>query len=313
MATKLVIDADPGIGDALAIALALVDPAIDLVGVTGTPGRVSGQHASRNVQAVVEWLDPPKWPRFGASTGPACGGEAVDPVRTTGRHGLGDFEPAVAELHSPRESAKLLVDLTREMPNEVTLLTLGPLTNVQLASELDPAFLDRLNLLVCSAGCLQGGDVTAAAEFNVYADPEAARNVLLSPATKTLVPIDVTSQAVLTYDQYDRLVDEESTNPLDRLLANLLPFAFRSNHEHFGIEGVLLHEVAALATIAHPRFATHEAMAVDVETSGELTRGMTVFDHRGVARWQTNIEVVTDVDTQGVLDFTTAAVRASRR
>jgi inosine-uridine nucleoside N-ribohydrolase len=312
--TKLVIDADPGIGDALAIALALLDPDVDLLGVTAVAGRVSGQEATRNVQGLVEFLDPPKWPRFGASDESvrASGAAPGERGNVGGPHGLGDFDPQVAELHSPRESAKLLVDLVRDQPNEIVLLTLGPLTNVQLALELSPDILSRLNSIVCLAGTLTSGDVTATAEFNVHADPEAARNVLLSPATKTLVPVDVAGRSVLTFDQYDRLIGDEADSRLDQLLRDMLPFAFRANHERLGIEGVRLHEVAALASIVHPRFAEREAMCVDVETAGELTRGMTVFDRRGVNQWQTNIDTLTAIDGQGVLDYFARVVRDVR-
>jgi inosine-uridine nucleoside N-ribohydrolase len=90
-----------------------------------------------------------------------------------------------------------------------------------------------------------------------------------------------------------------------------VPFAFRASHQHLGLEGIRLSEVVALAAISQPRFFTRESMTVDVETRGELTRGMTVFDRRGIQQWQTNIDVLVDVDTQGVLDYFADIVRHS--
>lgn len=314
MAQKLIIDADPGIGDAVAIALASFDPAVDLLAVTATAGCVSGQAATHNVQAIIESLDPPKWPRLGtAETEIARPSLPMDetsltPVLLNGETGLGDFEFSVAELHHRHDSPKLMVDIVRSFPNEVTLLTLGPLTNVELATERAPEFLSLLNRLVCLGGALGcGGDITAAAEFNIFANPEAARSVLTSPATKTLVPLDVSSRLVLTFDQFNRMQRYRSS-PLLSLLNKLLPFAFRAHHEQLGLEGVRMQEIVALAAVAEERLFETEPRTLDVETRGELTRGMTVVDRRRTAHWQTNIEVVTTVEVQGVLDYFTRIV-----
>lgn len=315
MAQKIIIDADPGIGDAVAIALALLEPSLEVLAVTGTAGCVPGQAATRNIQAIIEFLDPPRWPRLGSAesnlgrSGWQLGDTAATPIALNGESGLGDFDFSVAELHHLHDSTRLMIDIVRTYPHEVTLLTLGPLTNVELATERAPDFLELLNRLVCLGGAVEcGGDVTATAEFNVFANPTAARNVLRSAATKTLVPLDVSNRVVLTFAQYDRMLGQ-SASPLSRLLTRLLPFAFRSYHEHMGLEGVRLNEVVALAAITNERLFECESKAVDVELRGELTRGMTVFDRRGIAKWQTNIEVLTGVDVQGVLDYFSRTVR----
>ncbi len=315
LAQKVIIDADPGIGDAVAIALAVFDPAIDVLAVTATAGCVSCRTATRNVQAIIEFLDPPKWPRLGRAESDVAhsrirvGEEGLVPALLSGETGLGDFQFNVAELHHLHDSAKLMIDLVRSHPNEVTLLTLGPLTNLAIASERAPEFLSLLNRLVCLGGAVRcGGDVTASAEFNIFADPLAARNVLRSPATKTLVPLDVSARVELTFDQFDRM-QSVPTSPLSQMLDQLLPYAFRAHHEHLGFEGIRLNEIAALAAVAQERLFESRSDAVDVETRGELTRGMTVFDRRGVLQWQTNIDVLCDVDAQGVLDYFTRTLR----
>ncbi len=303
------IDADPGIGDALAIALALLDNRFDVVGLTATSGVVSGKVASRNMQSIVEIIDPSKRPRIGASNGPAFEEESMyrgSSIRTgvlNGKTGLGNWLFDVPELHSPRESAKVLTDLVREFPHEITLLTLGPLTNIEIACERFPEFFSLLGGLVTLGGSIQGlGDVTAGAEFNIYANPEAARNVLTRPATKTLLPLEVSKKAVLTFSQFDRLTAQPSSS-LMQFIREVIPFALRTHHELLGLEGISLCEVAALVTIAEPRQVETLPMTIDVETAGELTRGMTIFDQRGTQQWQTNIDVITDIDPQGVLDY----------
>lgn len=309
---KLIIDADPGIGDALVIALSMLDPEIDVVGITPTAGCTSGQNASLNAHAIVGLLDPPKWPRIGWADGPPntsafLGGP--NPQVLNGKSGLGDLEVPVAEPHQRHESPRLLVDLARTYPNELTLLTLGPLTNLELAQERCPELLSKLKDIVILGGSVaHGGDMTAAAEFNIYSDPEAARTILNSPATKTLLPLDVTAGVMLTYSQFDRLaIDEQSR--LGRLLHQTLPFAFLAQHEHLGVEGFPLAEFVALAAVLAPQLFERESMTVDVEVQGELTRGMTVFDNRRVCKAQPNIDVLTAVDAQSILDLLTQVVR----
>jgi inosine-uridine nucleoside N-ribohydrolase len=311
---KVIIDADPGIGDAIAIALAMCDPEIDLVGLTPTAGCVSGKDATRNAQVIVELLDCSKWPRLGECEVDVrqvgrnvSGDEALNLMALNGNHGLGDLEFAVSDLHNRRECAKLLIDMVKADPHEITLLTLGPLTNVEMAVERAPDFLSLLKGIVCLGGSVQvGGDVTPSAEFNMYVNPQAARSVLGSSATKMLVPLDVSQKAVLTFDQYDRL---KPSGRLGELFSHLFPYAFRAHHEQLGLEGIRLQEVVALSIISRPRLFSSRTMAVDVETSGELTRGMTVFDRRIVQRWQKNVGVVTEIDAQGVIDYFSEVVR----
>ena len=311
MPRKLIIDADPGIGDALAIALAALDPNIDLIGVTASSGCVSGMMATQNILTVIESVDPDKHPRLGASTASRPifkqGGVEppgfLDPLRLNGNYGLGTAEIAIAQLHNQRESAKLMVDLVKNNPHEVTLLTLGPLTNIAIACELAPDFLDSLQRLVCLGGSIGvGGDVTAAAEFNIFADPISAQSVLQSAATRTLVPLDVSNRTVLSFDQFDRL-KQNRQYALRWFFDELIPFALRIHHEDLGLEGLPLREVTALASIAEPRHFTSQTMSLTIELQGALTRGATIFDQRGIERWQNNIDVIDSVDTHGVLDY----------
>ena len=317
MPQKLIIDADPGIGDALAIAVALADPDLDVLALTAVGGCVSPMQAGRNLQAIVEALDPAKWPRIGVGYSGQRFPEEGDPRLSSpewqhlqrclnGPQGLGEWQPTAADLHHTKDAVKLMTELSRQYPNEIILLTMGPLTNIELACDLDADFLTRLQGVVCLAGSVSTpGDVTPNAEFNVHHDPGAARVVLRFPATKTLVPLDASQRAVLTFEQYDRLGLSDET-AIGRLLQQLMPFALRAHHQHLGVEGMLLAEVTALASIAKPQQFQRTTMALDVEVEGELTRGMTVFDRRPNPAWRKNIDVLGDVDPQGVLDYLAA-------
>lgn len=315
MTYPLIIDSDPGIGDAVTILSALLDTEIDLLAVTSVAGRVSVDQATRNIQSVIALLDPPKWPRIGHGAGdppllpPDSGLFAHD---LDGPGGLGSFQAYDVEMADPTEADKLMVDLVRSAPNEITLVTLGPLTNVQRALGRDPEFLTQLRGLICLGGSVTaGGDVTATAEFNLFSDPESARTVLTMPATTTLVPLDVVSRVQFTLDQFDRLKLDEHTRR-GRLLGSLLPYFFRAHHEKLGRESVCLGELAALAAVTSPRFFERERMRIDVETSGELTRGMAVLDRRGVAPYEANIDILTEIDAQGVIDRFAHVMRNER-
>lgn len=315
MAEKLIIDADPGIGDATAIALALCDPALEIVALTATGGRFPGPIAGRNLQCVTAVLDPDRSPRLGVSDQPGvpfpATAKSLPPPLLDGEHGLGECNVPISDLHQRHPSPRLLAELVRAQPHQITLLTLGPLTNVELALEVHPDFLQQLKALVVLGGSVAaGGDATAAAEFNCFADPEAARTVLTHPGTKTLVPLDVSRQLMVSFDQYQRW-EPCGVSRLRQLLEWTLPFALRSSRQHLGIEGVRLPGIVALCAITQPHLFQREPMCVDVELSGELTRGMTVFDRRGVGKWQTNIEVLTGVDIQGVLDYMTRVIRSA--
>lgn len=319
MPQKLIIDADPGIGDALAIAVALADPELDVIALTAVGGAVPALQASRNLQAVVEALDPPKWPRIGHAEGAQhlVEAEATEPSPEWlerqrllhGQDGLGDIAVAAADLHHPRDAAKLMTELAREFPDEITLLTLGPLSNVAMAMDRDVNFLTSLRGLVCLAGSVTGeGDVTPTAEFNVFHHPEAARVVLKTSIMKSIIPAEISRKVMLTFDQFDRLELSESTR-CGTLLRQLIPFSLRAHRQHLGVEGVWVPELVALAAISQPRLFKRSTLAVDVETEGRLTRGMTVFDRRQQRAWHNNVEAVTDVDAQGVLDYFTQIVR----
>jgi inosine-uridine nucleoside N-ribohydrolase len=308
VARKLIIDLDPGIGDAVAAMLAMLDPEIDLLALTATAGCVTGKVATRNLQAIVAQVDPPKWPRIGSAEAMADVQARVTsgfPLEAlNGPAGLGDLEVVAPELHHRHESSRLLIDVVRAHPHQVTLLTLGPLTNVAAACERAPDFLSLLGALVCLGGSVSsGGDVTAAAETNVYLDPAAARSILASPEAKTLVPLDTTNAVAITYENFSRIA--VGSCRAGSLIHQLLAYSFRAHHQFLGVEGIWLREVVALAAVVRPALFRLQPLQVDVEVQGELTRGMTVFDRRAHLSGKSNATVAIDVDSQGVIGYMT--------
>ncbi len=314
MANKVILDVDPGIDDAMALCLALFNPELDVLAVTAVGGNCSPAQATRNVQAIVEQLDPPRWPRAGAASPPDTG-LPVDGRHLHGIDGLGGVQLEVAELHHVHPAEKVICDQVRAAPEgSVTIVALGPLTNVARAFVRDPELPSLVGRVVIMGGTVSvAGNITPAAEFNIYCDPVSAQLVFRAHCTKTLIPLDVTNRVVLSYDLFNRLPDESTK--VGGLLQKILPPAFRNYRQQFGLEGIHVHDTVALMSVIHPELFRTEEMAGDVETLGELTAGMTVFDRRRVPAWRHNMEVAIEMNAEAVTDeiirgLTSAARRA---
>jgi inosine-uridine nucleoside N-ribohydrolase len=299
VARKVILDVDPGIDDALAVALALFDPRLDVLAVTATGGNVSAQQATINVQTIIEQLDPPRLPRLGAA--PLDTSLAEDGRQLHGPDGLGNASFPVAELHNMHPAEKVLCDEVRASPEEITIIASGPLTNIARAMQRDPNFAAMVGRLVIVGGTVTGpGNVTPAAEFNMYCDPLSARTVLRSRMTKTLVPLEVTSQYIMTFDQFDLLPAE--TTRVGAFLRRVLPYAFRSHRQVLGLEGIYIDGALGVVAASNPELFETRDMAGDVETQGELTAGATIFDRRQARQWRSNMDVVTNLDLAAVKD-----------
>jgi inosine-uridine nucleoside N-ribohydrolase len=294
MPKKVILDVDPGIDDAMAICMALFDPRLEVVAITAVGGNVSPPLATRNVQAIIEQLDPPRLPRVGSAS-PPDEGLPVDSRHLHGVDGLGDAGLEVAELRTQHPSEKIICDEVRAAPEEVTIVALGPLTNVARAFQRDPELPSLVGGVVIMGGTVSGpGNITPAAEFNMYCDPESARAVFRSRSTKTLIPLDVTNRVVLTFDFLNQLPDEATR--VGRLLRKIIPPAFRAYRQESGIEGIHAHDSVTLLAVLHPELFVTQEMAGDVETEGDLTVGATVFDRRRIPAWRRNMEVALDLD-----------------
>lgn len=295
MARKIILDMDPGVDDAVALCLALAHPGIEVIAVTATGGNVGPEQATKNLHALVERIDPPRWPRIGAA-------DSLQPLRTDARdlhgpNGLGGVELPVAEKANQHLSVKVIADEARQAPGEITLVCTGPLSNAAAVLSREPDVAEALRRVVVLGGSVAaGGNVTASAEFNVYCDAGAAREVYRSEATTTVVPLDVSRELLFGYDLLEWSRSNSSRTAM--LLAELLPPFFKAYRERLGVEGVCLHDVAAVLAVAEPQLFTTELMHGDVETVGEITVGTTVFDRRTRPDRQPNLEVAISVDAE---------------
>lgn len=299
MPRKVIVDVDPGIDDALALCMLLFDPDWEVVAVTAVGGNVPPNIATRNVQALLAYLDPPRIPRLGAAS-PPDHNLPVEGRYTTPVDDLRDAELPVAELRTPHPSEKLLTDEVRAAPHAITVLALGPLTNIARAIQRDPEFSDLVHRIIIAGGTVQvPGNITPAAEFNIFCDPFAARIVLSSRAAKTLIPLDVTNRVSLSLAFLNELPAE--VTKVGALLRKILPAKFRAYRQQLGFETIHLHDTLTYLAASCPDLLRYEELAADVETIGEITRGATVFDRRPVPAWRANkVEVAMGIDAAGI-------------
>ncbi len=312
MTRKVIIDSDMGTDDAVAISMALFDTRLEILALTATEGCVSAEQSTRNMQAILEILDPAKYPRIGAAR-PCEHAPSDNTTFLYGADGLGNTDFNVSELKHLMESDKLIVDCVRANPNAVTIVCLGPLTNVARAFKRDPNIAELVDRLVIVGGSVDGiGNITPAAEFNFYFDPPSAQEVLGSRTTKTVVPLDITSQVQFEVSLLDEIPPEETR--VGFFLKQILPFAFRAYRQQLGMESITLNDSVGLVAALEPRLFEFEGMAGQVETSGELTRGVTVFDRRTHREWRMNMEVARSINIelvkQCVLDQLELAARS---
>jgi inosine-uridine nucleoside N-ribohydrolase len=299
MPQKVVLVADPGIDTAFAVALAFLEPKVDVLALAATAGNVKAFQATANVHTLVAQLDPPRWPRLAAALPVEY---EIDGTRLHGADGLGNADLPSVSLHSPPASDRLIVEIVRQFPKEVTIVCLGPLTAVASALSRDPTIVNQIDRLVCVGGnWRQAGNVGPVSEFHFACDAAAARYVLKSGAAITLLPLDVTRKLVFSPKDLLELPAPESKTSV--FLRQIVPFGIRASSNVYGIEGFYLKDVLGIVSLVVPKALTTQPLYVDVETRGELTRGMSVVDARSECAHKPNVDLATGVDVVAVRDY----------
>ncbi|MCS7046028.1 MAG: nucleoside hydrolase [Gemmataceae bacterium] len=299
MRDKVILVCDPGIDGAFAVALALFDENLEVLGVAATPGNVSAEQATLNVHILVEQLDPPRWPRLGEAPAVDYG---VDGRNLHGPTGLGNTYFPVSKLHNLPTSEKLIVELVRQHPGEVSIICMGPLTVLARAFEMYPDIKGIVKRLVCLGGTLhEPGNAGPVSEFHFHCDPPAARSVVHSGVPLLLIPLDVMRQVL--FSPRDLLGLPEDTTRVCRFLRQIVPYGIAATSNLYGIEGFHLKDVLGVVAVAVPTALKTKPMRVDVETRGELTRGMSVFDQRAWLHPASNVDLAVDVDNKAVREY----------
>jgi purine nucleosidase/pyrimidine-specific ribonucleoside hydrolase len=276
----VLIDTDPGIDDALALLLAFRSPEWRVEAVTTVAGNVPVELGTANTRRLAGVAGVAPMVAIGAR-GPLVG-PLVTATHVHGDDGLGGLAHALPEAPveaHPGDAADLLIACARRWAGELVVVALGPLTNLAVALERDRAALAGVRAVVVMGGAAAvGGNVTAAAEFNVFVDPEAAHAVLAAGLPLTLVPLDVTSQVVWPAARIDRLAGTSGSTVAG--LAAALAGRGLALARAEGAPGIVMHDPLAVAVALDPSLVEAPLLPVAVETTGGLTRGATVVDRR---------------------------------
>jgi inosine-uridine nucleoside N-ribohydrolase len=271
---RVIIDTDPGVDDAFALLLAMRSPELKIEAITPVAGNVPLDLTLPNALRMVEIAGRTDIPVAAGARAPLMR-RLVTAAYAHGENGLGGAvfpDPTTKPVATP--AAELIREIVRKYPGEVTLIPIGPLTNIATALESDPELAGMVRGIVMMGGSLSGGNITPAAEFNLYVDPEAARIVFQSGIPITMVGLDVTRKVTLT-DDIVRVL-EAAQNPVSQAAAKIGRNAIDHNHEHGFLVGPNMHDSLAVAGFLDPAILTLQDYYVDVETTGELTAGETV-------------------------------------
>lgn len=305
-ARKIIIDTDPGQDDAVAILLALASPEeIHVLGITAVAGNVPLSLTQKNARIVCELAGKPATKVFAGCDTPIAR-KLVTAEHVHGKTGLDgptlpDPEMELADGHA----VDFIIDTLRAEPEgTVSLCPLGPLTNIATALTKAPDIASRIQEIVLMGGAyFEVGNITPTAEFNIYVDPEAAKIVFACGAPITVMPLDVTHKALVTKPRNDAF--RALGTPVGVAVAEMTDFFERFDKEKYGSQGAPLHDPCVTAYLIKPELFTGRHINVEIETSSDLTLGMTVADWWRVSGREPNATFMGDIDADGFFDLLT--------
>ena len=291
---SILIDCDPGHDDMVAIMVAVASPELELVGVTTVAGNQTGAKTYQNALKTLTLIGETAVPVARGADKPLFRDLTVAPEI----HGVSGLDGA--DLPEPdfqgveQHAVDFLIQTIMESSRPLTLVPTGPLTNVALAMLKDPRITTKLERIVLMGGAVFDSNITPAAEFNIYVDPEAAKVVFGSGVPLTMVGLDVTNKALFGFGDIERLAAMKGK--VSQVVAPLLKFFAQANKDIFGFHGAPLHDALAVAHLIAPEVIKTRKLNVEIETDGELTRGRTVADVYGITGKTANTEVALEVD-----------------
>ena len=279
---RIILDTDPGVDDAMAIFLALRSPELKVEAITAVSGNVPLEMTLPNALRLVEIA--------GRTDVPVAGGASVPLVRrfitakyVHGNNGLGGLEFPAPKLKAVAETAvELISRLVRGNPGQITIVAVGPLTNIATVLRADPDIARMIPEIVIMGGSLSGGNITPAAEFNLYVDPEAARIVFDAGIPLTMVGLDVTEKVLLREEHIRAL--ERGQDPVSQAAGKIMRATLNRAHQGIDATVIAMHDPLTVASLIDPKLLKLVDYYVEVETEGELTAGMTVGYAHGPVR-----------------------------
>jgi len=309
MPRDIIIDTDPGQDDAVAILLALASPEdLTVLGVTAVAGNVPLPLTERNARIVCDLAGCTDVPVFAGCDRPLSRAP-VTAEHVHGRTGLDgpQLPDPIMTLH-PGHAVDFIIDTLRTRPaGTVTLCALGPLTNIATAFTRAPDIVARVQEIVLMGGAyFEVGNITPTAEFNIYVDPQSAEIVFRSGASITVMPLDLTHQALTTADRVAAF--RAMGTHVGSMVAEWTDFFERFDKEKYSSEGAPLHDPCVIAYLIQPDLFSGRFINVEIETTSELTMGMTVADWWGVTNRAPNATFMGDVDAVGFFALLTERI-----
>jgi pyrimidine-specific ribonucleoside hydrolase len=296
MATSILLDCDPGHDDAIALLLALASPELELLGVTTVAGNQTLEKTTANAIRVLDFVGRGDIPVAAGAAAPLVR-EPFVAVHVHGESGLdGPDLPPPRREPLQQHAVDFIAEQIRARNGAVTLVPTGPLTNVAWLLALHPDA--RPERIVLMGGAIAEGNVTPAAEFNIWADPEAAARVFASGIDLTMVGLDVTHKALFTPAHEQRLEGR-----VGEMVRALLQFYGEFHRRQYGWDGSPIHDAVAVAHVARPDLLETAERAVKVDTGPELSRGRTYVDLWRRMGWEPNAHVSLDIDRNAFLDL----------
>ena len=295
-AQKIIIDTDPGQDDAVAILLALGSPELDILGITAVAGNVPLRLTEKNARKICELAGRPETKVYAGAVRPLVR-ELETAEHVHGKTGLNgpELPDPTMKLQEQHAVDFIVETLMREDSGTVTLCPLGPLTNVALALIREPRIATLIQQIVLmGGGFFEGGNVTPAAEFNIYVDPQAADVVFRSGVPIVMMPLDVTHKALTSARRIAAF--RNLGTRVGSATAEMLEFFERFDEKKYGTDGGPLHDPCVIAYLLEPALFKGRECNVAVETASELTMGMTVIDWWGVTNRPKNATVMREID-----------------
>lgn len=300
---KIIIDTDPGIDDALAIILALASPEeVTLEGLTTVHGNCNVNQGTINALSILELSQASHIPVAKGCSLPLVQPSLLAP-ETHGDEGIGYAHlPAPITAPVKQHAVNFLIDKVLESPGEITIVPIGPLTNIALAIRLEPRFAEAVKELVIMGGAIRHeGNTTPLAEFNTYVDPHAAHIVYHAGIPITLVPLDVTYDCILTPSDINRL--QEMNSPLAKFIVDATRFYVEFHDEYQKIDGCVINDPLALALVFAPQLVDTQSLYVDVDISGGVSMGKTFADFYNMENKPSNMNVALQVNARNFIEL----------
>ena len=302
MPKRILIDADPGIDDSCAILLALASPEISLEGISIVHGNCSLEQGTINGLSVLELGNARQIPLSKGCEIPLVQPSLLAP-ETHGNTGLGYAKlPGPQSKPIARHACDFLIERILASPGEITLVAIGPLTNIALAVRQEPRLVHSIRELIIMGGAMRHeGNTTALAEFNTYVDPHAAHIVYHSGMPITLVPLDVTYQCILTIQDVERL--QKIDSPISTFIKDTTRFYMEYHDDYQGIEGCVINDPLALALTFAPELCDYQELPVDVDISGGVSMGKTFADFYNYGKKPANMRVALGVRARDFMEL----------